>query len=198
MGLLKTSLRRKNNLETRIVIGGFGGQGILFLGRILAYAGMLENKEVTWFPSYGAEVRGGTANCTVILSDELIGSPVVANPDILIVMNEASLIKFLPRLKQNGLFLFDSSLIKGPRLRTDIENVSVPATEISNTISNTKSANMVLLGAFIAKTGILNDASVFEALENSRPDGKKRGINGNKKAISEGRQYIENKKSKDS
>ena len=158
---------------------------------------MLENKEVTWFPSYGAEVRGGTANCTVIISDELIGSPVVANPDMLIVMNDASLNKFLPRLKQNGLFLFDSSLIKGPGLRTDIENVSVPATEISNTIGNTKSANMVLLGAFIAKTGILNETSVFEALENSMPNGKKNGINGNKKAISEGRKYIENKKSKD-
>ena len=198
MGFLKITLRRPNNLETRIVIGGFGGQGILFLGRILAYAGMLENKEVTWFPSYGAEVRGGTANCTVIISDELIGSPVVANPDMLIVMNDASLDKFLPRLKQNGLFLFDSSLIKEPNLRTDVQNVPVPATEISNTISNTKSANMVLLGAFIAKTGILNETSVFEALENSMPNRKKNGINGNKKAISEGRKYIGNKKSKDS
>ena len=91
---------------------------------------MLEGKEVTWFPSYGAEVRGGTANCTVIISDELIGSPVVTNPDFLIVMSDASLIKFLPKLKQNGLFFFDSSLIKSLILRTDVSTVEVPATEI--------------------------------------------------------------------
>ncbi len=188
-------MRRSNNSENSIIIGGFGGQGILFLGKILAYAGMLEGKEVTWFPSYGAEMRGGTANCTVIISDELIGSPVVTNPDILIVMNDASLNKFLPRLKQNGLFLFDSSLIREPQLEEDVENVAVPATEISNGIGNTKSANMVLLGALIAKTGILKETSVFEALESSMPDGKKRGITGNKEAITEGIKYIENKKS---
>lgn len=188
---------RFSNLENRVIIGGFGGQGILFLGKILAYAGMLEGKEVTWFPSYGAEVRGGTANCTVIISDELIGSPIVTNPDILIVMNDASLYKFLPRLNRNGLFLFDSSLIKEPRLRTDVQCVSVPATEISNGIGNTKSANMVLLGAFIAKTGILNETSAFEALENSMPGEKKKGINGNKKALTEGMRFIEDKKGKD-
>jgi 2-oxoglutarate ferredoxin oxidoreductase subunit gamma len=169
----------------------------LFLGKILAYAGMLENKEVTCFPSYGAEVRGGTANCTVIISDELIGSPVVKNPDMLVVMNNASLNEFLPRLTQNGLFLFDSSLIKDPILRNDAINIPVPATEISNAINDIKSANMVLLGAFIAQTGILHETSVIKSLENSMQNGKKKGINGNKKAISEGRKYIENKKSKD-
>ena len=188
---------RFNNLENRVIIGGFGGQGILFLGKILAYAGMLEGKEVTWFPSYGAEVRGGTANCTVIISDELIGSPIVTNPDVLIVMNDASLDKFLPRLSPNGLFLFDSSLIREPHLRADVQCVPVPATEISNGIGNTKSANMVLLGAFIAKTGILNEASAFEALENSAPGEKRNGMEGNKKALTEGMRFIEDKKSTD-
>jgi len=169
----------------------------LFLGKILASAGMIEGKEVTWFPSYGAEVRGGTANCTVIVSDELIGSPVVTNPDILIVMNDASLNKFLPRLKQDGLFLFDSSLIKEPYLRDDVKSISVPATEIANRIGNTKSANMVLLGAFIAKTGLLRQTSAFGALENSMPGGKKKAVKDNKKAITEGINYIEDKKSKD-
>ena len=103
---------RGYDLEHKIMVAGFGGQGILFLGKLLAYSGMLENKEVTWFPSYGAEVRGGTANCTVIISDEMIGSPVVRNPEILIVMNEASLDKFQPRLKNGGILIFDSSLIK--------------------------------------------------------------------------------------
>lgn len=154
---------------------------------------MLENKEVTWFPSYGAEIRGGTANCTVIVSDELIGSPIITNPDIFIVMNDASLKKFQPRLKQNGFLIFDSSLIKDPVLRTDIEIVGVPATDISGTIGNIKSANMVLLGALIAKTKLLKETSAFEALENSM-DRRKKGIEINKKAIMEGIRFFENKK----
>jgi 2-oxoglutarate ferredoxin oxidoreductase subunit gamma len=161
-------------LENRIIIGGFGGQGILFLGKIMAYAGMLENKEVTWFPSYGAEMRGGTANCTVIISNELIGSPVVANPDVLIAMNDASLRKFQPGLKQNGLLIFDSSLIKENSLRDDIEIAEVPATEIANRIGNTKSANMVLLGAFIASTRLLKEQTALEALEIGRASCRER------------------------
>lgn len=155
---------------------------------------MLENKEVTWFPSYGAEVRGGTANCTVIISDELIGSPVVTNPDILIVMNDASLKKFQPGLKQNGLLIIDSSLIKDSVLRSDIEIIEVPATEMSRTIGNIKSANMVLLGAVIARTGLLSETSVFEALKSSIPQRRKKGIGVNKKAIIEGARFIEDKK----
>jgi 2-oxoglutarate ferredoxin oxidoreductase subunit gamma len=164
------------------------------LGRILAYAGMLENKEVTWFPSYGAEVRGGTANCTVIISDELIGSPVVTNPDILIIMNDESLKRFQPRLKQDGLLIMDSSLIKGSTLRSDIEIVEVPATEMSRIIGDTKSANMILLGVFIALTGLLGKTSVFEALESSMPERRKKSIGVNKKAIIEGVRFIEDKK----
>jgi 2-oxoglutarate ferredoxin oxidoreductase subunit gamma len=155
---------------------------------------MLEGKEVTWFPSYGAEVRGGTANCTVIISDELIGSPVVTNPDFLIVMSDASLIKFLPKLKQDGLFFFDSSLIHEPSLRADVFTVKVPATEMARKIGSLKSANMVLLGAFIAKTGILSASSVLEAVENSMPKTKKNGIADNKTAVAEGIRYIEDKK----
>jgi len=155
---------------------------------------MLEGKEVTWFPSYGAEVRGGTANCTVIISDELIGSPVVTNPDFLIVMSDASLIKFLPKLKQNGLFLFDSSLVHEPALRTDVTTVKVPATEIAREIGNTKAANMVLLGAFIAKTDIVSASSIYEAVESLMPETKKNGIADNKAALTEGIKYIEDKK----
>jgi 2-oxoglutarate ferredoxin oxidoreductase subunit gamma len=156
---------------------------------------MLEGKEVTWFPSYGAEVRGGTAKCTVIISDELIGSPVVKNPDMLIAMNDESMNKFLPGLKQHGLFLFDSSLIKDPELRTDVETEGVPATEISSRIGNTKSTNMVLLGALVAKTGILKKASIIEAIESSLPERKTNIIGNNKKAVMEGMSFIEDKKS---
>lgn len=155
---------------------------------------MLENKEVTWFPSYGAEMRGGTANCTVIISDELIGSPVVTNPDILIVMNDESLKKFQPRLKQNSLLIFDSSLIKDLSLRHDIESLGVPATEISATLGDTKSANMVLLGSLISKTALLEKTSVFEALESSMPERKKKSIEINKRAVMEGVRFIEDKK----
>ena len=155
---------------------------------------MLENKEVTWFPSYGAEIRGGTANCTVIISDSLIGSPVVTNPEVLIVMNDQSLNKFQPRLRQHGLLMFDSSLIRQPLLRNDIDIVEVPATEISSKIGDTRTANMVLLGAFIAKTALLKGASAFEAVESSLPERKKKSIEINKKAILEGIKYVENKK----
>lgn len=154
---------------------------------------MLENREVTWFPSYGGEMRGGTANCTVIISDELIASPIVKNPDMLVVMNDQSLRKFQPQLRQMGILLFDSSLIKNPELRSDIEVVGVPATDISKTIGNTKSANMVLLGALIAKTKLLKEGSMFEALEDS-VNHRKEVVVMNKRAIREGIRFFEDKK----
>ncbi len=154
---------------------------------------MLENKEVTWFPSYGGEMRGGTANCTVIISDELIASPIVKNPDILVVMNDQSLRKFQPQLRKMGILLFDSSLIKNPELRADIEVVGVPATEISKTIGSTKSANMVLLGTLIAKTKLLKEQSTFEALEDSM-DQRKEVVAMNKRAIRDGIKFFEDKK----
>jgi 2-oxoglutarate ferredoxin oxidoreductase subunit gamma len=181
-------------VETKIIIGGYGGQGILFFGSILAYTGMLEKKQVTWFPSYGAEIRGGTANCTVIVSDESIGSPVVRNPDVLIAMSDASLNKFQPHLRDNGMLVVDSSLIKTPVPRSTIEVVAVPATEISSKNGNTKSANMVLLGAFITRSKILRKASVFKALEHTLSKGNNKNIDMNKKAIIEGIHYIENTK----
>jgi len=183
-------------VESKIIIGGFGGQGILFLGGILAYSGMLENKQVTWFPSYGAEIRGGTANCTVIVSDEVIGSPIVKNPDVLIVMSEASLNKFQLQLKKNGLLIFDSSLIKTPVLRKDIKILALPATEISSKHGNIKSANMVLLGAFITMSGMVMKASVFKALERTIKEGNSKIVDMNKKAITEGIRFIENTQGK--
>lgn len=158
---------------------------------------MIEGREVTCFPSYGAEVRGGTANCTVILSNALIGSPVVTRPDILIVMSDASLNKFLPQLNQTGILCFDSSLIKEPIPRTDIEIVGIPATDISSRIGDTKSANMVMLGGWIAKTGIIHKESALQAVESSMNGKKKNLIDNNKKAILEGMKYLENKKGKD-
>jgi len=155
---------------------------------------MLENREVTWFPSYGAEVRGGTANCTIIISDELIGSPIVTCPDILIVMNDASLTKFQPHLKEDGLLIYDASLMKNLLLRNDIEVLEVPATEISAPLGDTKAANMILLGVLVAKTGLTGRASVLEALESSVPERKKKGMEINRRAIIEGIRFVEDKK----
>jgi len=157
---------------------------------------MIEAFEVTCFPSYGAEVRGGTANCTVIISDALIGSPVVRNPDILAVMNDASLNRFLPQLKQNGLLFYDSSLIAGDIPRRDIVPVGIPATAISNRLGDTKSANMVVLGGVIAKTGIVHKESAFMALEGLTGGKKKNRIGINQKAIHEGMNYLETAESK--
>ena len=138
-------------------------------------------------------MRGGTANCTVVISDELIASPIVKNPDMLVVMNDQSLRKFQPWLRQKGILFFDSSLLKNPDLRPDIEVIGVPATDISSVIGNTKSANMVLLGALIGKTGLIKEQSTFEAIEDSL-DHKKEVIAMNKTAVREGMRFFEDKK----
>jgi 2-oxoglutarate ferredoxin oxidoreductase subunit gamma len=184
-------------METRIIIAGSGGQGILFLGKVLSFAGMLEGKEVTWFPSYGAEMRGGTANCTVILSHNMIGSPVVLNPDILVTMNKASFDKFQPRVKKHGLIFYDGSLIKEPVVRHDVRVLAVPATEIASSAGNTKSANMVMLGAVLAATGILRKSSALKVIEGPPKAGGGNGIKANTNSVLKGIQYIEDTKSKD-
>lgn len=139
-------------------------------------------------------MRGGTANCTVIISDELIASPIVKNPDVLVVMNDQSLRKFQPGLKQRGILLFDSSLIKKPELRSDVEAIGIPATDISGAIGNTKSANMVLLGGLIARTKLLKEQSTSEAIEDSMHL-KKELIALNKRALREGIHFYEDKES---
>jgi 2-oxoglutarate ferredoxin oxidoreductase subunit gamma len=153
---------------------------------------MLERKEVTWFPSYGAEMRGGTANCTVIVSDEMIGSPVVMMPDILIVMNRASLDRFLPSLRKKGDLFYDSSLITEKLARRDITAVPVPATNIAGDMGNPKSANMVMLGAFIAKTGLLKRNSIFRIFDNVADPRKIEAFRANKEFVRKGMDYIEN------
>jgi 2-oxoglutarate ferredoxin oxidoreductase subunit gamma len=185
-------------LEKRVVIAGSGGQGILFLGKVLAYAAMVESKEVTWFPSYGAEMRGGTANCTVIISDEMIGSPVVLSSDVLVVMNKESLEKFQARLKRHGLIFYDSSLIKAPVLRDDAQGISVPATELASAAGNTKSANMVMLGAMIAETALLRKSSILKIVEGPSKSAGGNGIRVNTNSILKGIQFIEDTKGKDS
>lgn len=182
-------------MTRKIIIAGSGGQGILFLGKSLAFASMFEGKEVTWFPSYGAEMRGGTANCTVVVADEMIGSPVVLTPDILVIMNTISLDKFLPKLAKKGYLFYDSSLIPVPRVKPGIRAIPVPATEIASSVATTKSANMVMLGAIIARTQLLQPQSLMRVFETGEKASPETAMNVNIRTIQEGIRYIENQKS---
>ncbi|MFC2016899.1 2-oxoacid:acceptor oxidoreductase family protein [Chloroflexota bacterium] len=151
----------------KAVIAGFGGQGILSMGLNLAQAAMLEEKHVTYLPSYGAEVRGGTANCTVAISDEEIASPVASSPEFVIVMNIPSLIRFQNHVQSGGLLFINSSLVETEITRSGIDIVSVPANSIAERLGNPKSANMVMLGAFIKKSKLVSIHSVIEGLGNA-------------------------------
>jgi 2-oxoglutarate ferredoxin oxidoreductase subunit gamma len=154
-----------NGFYEEIIIAGFGGQGIMLTGRLLAQTAMGAGKEVTYMPSYGAEVRGGTANCMVVLANEPIACPVVGKPDSLIVLNKASLNKFVPRLKIGGLLVMNSSLIDSePRLDERIEIIAVPADELAVELGSHKSANMVALGAYLQKRGHLTPDAAAQAL----------------------------------
>ena len=155
----------RDEFYEEVVIAGFGGQGIMLAGKLLAQTAMKAGKEVTYMPSYGAEVRGGTANCMVIVADTPIACPVVGSPDSLIVMNKASLDKFAPHLKNGGLLVMNSSLIDDkPTLDETVEILKVPADEIASQLGNPKVANMVALGAYLSKRGHLTVDAAAEAL----------------------------------
>ena len=146
------------------IIAGFGGQGIILAGKLLAQTAMNVGREVTFIPSYGAEVRGGTSNCSVIVSPEPIASPVVSRPDSILVLNKASFVKFTPWLKSDGLMVMNVSMIDSPCERDDITVVPVPASEIAAELKSPKSANMVMLGAYLAKTGLFELTEMIAAL----------------------------------
>jgi len=155
----------RDNFYEEIIIAGFGGQGIMLTGKLLAQTAMMAGKEVTYMPSYGAEVRGGTANCMVVIAEENIACPVVAKPDSLIVLNKASLNKFGPRLKNGGLLIMNSSLIDTePQLHDSIEIIAVPADELAIELGSQKSTNMVVLGAYLQKRGQLTADGASQAL----------------------------------
>jgi len=149
----------------KTIIAGFGGQGVLSMGLNLAQAAMLEGKNVTYLPSYGAEVRGGTANCTVAISDDEIASPVASEPEFIIVMNQPSAIRFQNQIQSGGLFFINSSLVEAEISRGDINIIKVPATGIANKLGNPKAANMVILGAFVKKSSLVSLSSVVESLK---------------------------------
>lgn len=143
-------------MQNDVIMAGFGGQGILLIGKMLAYAGMHEGKEVSWLPSYGPEMRGGTCNCTVVISDRPVGSPVIQSPRALVAMNLPSLDKFEADVRPGGLLLINTSLIERAAARDDVDVLLVPANEIANELGNPRGANMVALGAYVGATGAVS------------------------------------------
>ncbi len=155
-----------------LIIAGFGGQGILSAGKLLAYAGMLEGKHVSWLPSYGPEMRGGTANCSIVISDDPIGSPIIDYPNALIAMNGPSLEKFEKKIATGGLIITNSSLVEAKSQRTDVEFIGVPATEMASDMGNLTYANIIILGKLLGKTGIVKNESFEAALKKVLPEKK--------------------------
>jgi 2-oxoglutarate ferredoxin oxidoreductase subunit gamma len=173
---------------TDVTMAGFGGQGLMFIGKLLAYSAMKAGKHVTWIPSYGPEMRGGTANCTVVVSDDEIGSPVITSPEALIIMNNPSLKVFEPRLQPRGLLFLNSSLITHQVTRKDIEVIEIPASDIAAEIGERRSANMIMLGAYVARTRILPQETIFQGLKEFFGE-KAQFLDVNKQAFEKGVEY---------
>lgn len=152
-------------MKEQIILAGFGGQGIMLAGRLLSYSGMLTEKQVCWLPSYGPEMRGGTANCHVTISDKTISSPIISRASSAIVMNKPSFEKFEQYISQNGRIFINSDLIDAKTTRSDIKGYYIPANEIAKEVGNNKTANIVMLGAFIEATKILDKEDVIRAIE---------------------------------
>lgn len=171
-----------------VLFAGFGGQGVLLIGRLLTYAGMLAGKEVSWMPAYGPEMRGGTASCSVIISEEAIGSPVVMTPSVLVAMNKPSLDRFEPAMQPGGMVIVNRSLIDSPVKRTDVKVFYVPMNELALEVGNARQANIVALGALIGATGIVGLESMQDAL--TKNFGHKPGVvEANMQAIMRGIQF---------
>lgn len=177
----------------RLIFAGFGGQGVMSMGQMIAYAGMMENKHVTWCPSYGPEMRGGTANCSVVVSDELIGSPIVLNDaTAAVIMNLPSLAKFEKDVIPNGVLLINSSLIEKRSSRNDIRVAYVEANKIAGDIGNHRAANMVMLGALLTLQNIVSFDSIQQAFLKVFGERKKEFLPGNEKALNAGRDAVKN------
>lgn len=169
-----------------IIFAGFGGQGILFTGKVVSYAGLIDHKEVSWLPSYGPEMRGGTANCSVCVSDDPIGSPLVTEPDVLIAMNGPSFDKFIDTVKPGGKVIVDSTLVDRETKRTDIELFRIPATQLSNDEDLASLANMILLGKLQKETAFASMETVEKSLAKCVPASKSHLLAPNMRAIKMG------------
>ena len=179
-------------MQTEVIISGFGGQGTLYAGQVLAYAAMDEGKQVTWIPSYGPEMRGGTANCTVVVSDEEIGSPTVKHPKEVLALNLPSLDKYEDMIAPGGCLVVNESMVNRKPTRTDIRVVILPANEIAREIGNERATNMVMLGALLANMDILPIKALEKALKNHTAQRLQKFVEMNIQALRRGAEYRAN------
>ncbi len=178
-------------MKNSVIMAGFGGQGILLIGNMLAYAGLEEGKHVTYMPAYGVEMRGGTANCTVVVSDEPIGSPIVGKPDAVIVMNLPSLKKFESWIKPGGALFLNTSLVPPEQqTRSDITVYPIPANDLATEMGNARLANMILIGAYVEATQVVSQASLVNSLSKVISERNARFIPQNIEAIKRGAQHV--------
>ena len=178
-------------MTTQLLIAGFGGQGVLFAGKFIAYKGLMEEKEVSWLPSYGPEMRGGTANCSIILSDEPVGSPIVSTPDVLIAMNLPSLDKYEDATASGGTIIIDSTLIGRKVERSDVKAFYIPATKMANDAGIPTLANMIMMGKMIKETGIVQFDDVIDTLKKVVSAKRANLLELNIKALEAGYNYAE-------
>ena len=169
-----------------IVIAGFGGQGVLFAGQLLAYAGLAEGRHVTWIPSYGPEMRGGTAHCTVVISDEEIGSPLVSQPTAAVVLNRPSMERYATLVRPGGVLVVDSALIPDRAGRLDLREIDLPAKDIAAELGDPQIANVVLLGALIGATGVVQRATLEQMLDAHLSARHRAALPANKQALQRG------------
>ena len=177
-------------MQTEIIIAGFGGQGVLFAGQVLAYAAMDDGKEVTWIPSYGPEMRGGTANCTVVIADEEIGSPIIRHPKAVITMNQPSLEKYEPVVRENGVLLVNASLVDQQVDRPDLTCLFIPANEIAETIGDKRMATIVMVGALLTVIPVLSIESIEKTLQEHLPERHKKLLPLNFQALQAGANFV--------
>ena len=177
-------------MQTEVIMSGFGGQGLMMIGKLLAHSGMIEHRNVSWLPSYGPEMRGGTANCNVIISDNIIGAPVVTEAGCVIAMNLPSLDKFETHVKKGGRLLINSSLINRRSTRTDINVLEIPVNDIANMQGSLKVANVVMLGAYIALSHVVKKETVLKAIEEVLGKSKRHLLDINVKALDQGIKFV--------
>ena len=173
-------------MQQEIIISGFGGQGTLFAGQLLAYAAMDSGRHVTWIPSYGPEMRGGKARCTVVVSDEEIGSPLVRRPSSAIVLNIPSMEAFEPAVKPDGVLVVNSSLVPQKSERTDIRAIHIPASDMATELGNVRMANVICLGALVQATGVVSLDAIVQALDDHLPERHRKLLGLNKEALRKG------------
>ena len=176
-------------MTEEIIMSGFGGQGIMLMGQLIAYAGMIENRQVSWIPSYGPEMRGGTANCSIIISDEPIGAPTISEPTAVVAMNLPSIEKFEPVIQTGGVLIINSSLVQYTSSRNDIKVYQVPANDLAAELGNVRVANMIIVGALVAAIGTVQSESVIKAFAKLFAK-KPQLLSINEKAILQGTQCV--------